>query len=154
MDVSNTSADNHGANRRTKMRRILAFMARAALAITIAVVVFLLVSMARTIRDISKENRQLNQQNLTYMRCLATVFATYTQNGIPVTIENLDKCTVRRVDGSITPVTSLPSESGGASVTTTPEAPKEAPKETPQDTPQDKVCVTVPVIKGETCVTP
>lgn len=120
--------------RKVNWVKIRRFIARSLLTIVIGVVVFLLVSMGKTIRDISKENRQLNQQNLAYMRCLATVFATYTQNGIPVTIDNLDKCTVRQVDGSVVPVTSLPSASGGSSVTTKPAEPIQPSATPPQTT--------------------
>lgn len=103
------------------------FLVRAALVLTIGFVVYTVVSLQRTnqqlgeqVKGISEENRELNRQNLTYMRCLASIFATYTQNGIPITIESLDTCTVKTVDGKPIPVTNLPATTGeGTQETTT-----------------------------------
>lgn len=41
-----------------------------------------------------KDNQRIAKQNRTYTRCVATVFARYTHDFVPVTITNLDKCTV------------------------------------------------------------
>lgn len=42
---------------------------------------------------LGEENQSIAKQNRSYTRCLATVFALYTHNFVPVEITDLDTCT-------------------------------------------------------------
>lgn len=42
---------------------------------------------------LAQDNQSIAKQNRSYTRCLATVFALYTHNFIPISITNLDTCT-------------------------------------------------------------
>lgn len=101
------------------------------LSISVGLVVFLLIS-------ISNENRRLNEQSLTHNKCLASVFASFTQTGKPVTIEDLDICKVRQADGTVVNVPNVvtPSASPTPSSTVRQTTPKQnAP--TPQPVTQN-----------------
>jgi hypothetical protein len=57
--------------------------------------------------NLAHENQHIAKQNRSYTRCVATVFAKYTHDFVPVTITNLDKCTVD--SSKATPASALPS---------------------------------------------
>lgn len=42
---------------------------------------------------LGEENQSIAKQNRSYTRCLATIFAQYTHDFIPINITNLDTCT-------------------------------------------------------------
>lgn len=54
--------------------------------------------------QLSKQNAQLNQKDINHTDCIAKVFARYTHDFVPVTIENLDNCTISSDTSSNTSV--------------------------------------------------
>lgn len=46
----------------------------------------------REVKQLSEENKRLNQQNRDYTYCNAILFAKYTQDEEPIIIEDLEKC--------------------------------------------------------------
>lgn len=54
-------------------------------------------------KQIAEENQFIATQSRDYIRCLATVFAQYTHDFIPVTIESLDTCTVKSEPNQTSP---------------------------------------------------
>lgn len=49
--------------------------------------------------QLSRDNQQIAKQNRAYTKCIATVFAQYTHDFVPVTIVDLDSCTVESQSG-------------------------------------------------------
>lgn len=45
-------------------------------------------------RALGEENQSIAKQNRAYTRCIATIFAQYTQDFVPINIVNLDTCTI------------------------------------------------------------
>lgn len=45
-------------------------------------------------RVLGEENQSIAKQNRAYSRCIATIFAQYTHDFVPITITNLDTCTL------------------------------------------------------------
>lgn len=45
-------------------------------------------------KDLSAQNSSLNQKSIQHTDCVAKIFANYTHNFVPVTIEDIDTCTV------------------------------------------------------------
>lgn len=46
------------------------------------------------VKDLSEQNRRLNEQNREYAYCNAVLLAKYTQTQEPIIIEDLEKCTL------------------------------------------------------------
>jgi hypothetical protein len=84
------------------------------------------------------DNQRIAKQNRAYTRCVATVFARYTHDFVPITIINLDKCTV----DSQTKATSDTSTGGTIPVSNKPSTPSSVSVGAPQ--PQSKVLVSSP----------
>jgi hypothetical protein len=74
------------------------------------------------------DNQRIAKQNRAYTRCVATVFARYTHDFVPVTITNLDKCTL----DSQTKATNNTPSGGTIPVSEGPNAPALAARGAPQ----------------------
>lgn len=51
-------------------------------------------------KNLGEENQAIAKQNRSYSRCIATIFAMYTHNFVPITITNLDTCTTDSQTGA------------------------------------------------------
>lgn len=47
---------------------------------------------SKQIKELTAQNQRISKENQNYIKCIAQIFAQYTRNGKPITIENLDKC--------------------------------------------------------------
>jgi hypothetical protein len=68
-------------------------------------------------KQLGEENQEIGKTNQSYLRCIASIFANYTHDFVPITIDNLDTCritadssAVRTSDGSASTTQSVPSE--------------------------------------------
>lgn len=50
--------------------------------------------LAQDNKKLNQDNQNIAKQNRSYTRCIATIFAQYTYDFVPVTIIDLDKCTL------------------------------------------------------------
>jgi hypothetical protein len=71
-------------------------------------------------KKLGEENQEIGKTNQSYLRCIASIFANYTHDFVPITIENLDTCritadssAVRTSDGSASASQTAPVVSSG-----------------------------------------
>lgn len=101
----------------------------------VLLLVFLALSVAGFfLYSLTKENQRIAKQNRSYSRCIATVFAQYTHDFVPVTITNLDKCTLQGQAKTInnTPPSGTPpaATNNVVNYTTTPQSVAQEPTKT------------------------
>jgi hypothetical protein len=101
-------------------------------------------------KQLGEENQSIAKQNRSYISCVANVFAAFTRDHRPITITNLETCTIdsqtqatnnTTTSGTPTPLTpttanNQPSQSTPVEKTPTPDS-----SSTPQPTPDCKVDV-------------
>lgn len=118
-------------------------------------------------KQLSKENKQLNAQtqgvvtdNKTYIKCLASIFAQYTNDQQPIKIEDLDKCQVSKISSQANSSASVQALSGssGSSVSSsknTSSAPQSQPNSSQSNntpTPQPEPPKPVEVLGIPVCI--
>lgn len=104
--------------------------------------------LARQAKQISEQNQKIAKANGAHIDCISRIFAAYTRDGRPITIDDLDKCKVTpaelqaltsgAVDFTSVPTTTSPAQTGqnqnslntGTSQDATKVTPTPAPDET------------------------
>lgn len=71
-------------------------------------------------KKLGEENQAIAKQNRAYTRCIAQIFAKYTQNFIPITNLNLDTCTFDSQPHAINNTPARPAETPPTSSSATP----------------------------------
>lgn len=120
------------------------------------------------VKNLTEDNKKLNQTAVDYTYCNAVLLAKYTQTLTPITIQDLEKCILLSFPSGSGPATSstnrdvisrinpqaarqapsqnAPQPSGGSNTPNRPTTPQTP--QTPSETPQNGLSVTIPSLLG------